>query len=84
MQSPIDSIKRMLGMLARTKPVEYSCDDVQRLLDQFAEAVQSGRNAASLWPLVQQHLDNCPDCREEYEALVRILRAGGASQIASS
>lgn len=81
MNKPVDSIKRMLGMLARTLPVEYSCDDVQRLLDQFAEAVVSGKDASRLWPLVQQHLDNCPDCREEYEALMRVLRADGASPI---
>jgi predicted anti-sigma-YlaC factor YlaD len=81
MANPGDSIKRMLGMLARTLPVEYSCDDVQRLLDQFAEAVVNGKDASRLWPLVEQHLDNCPDCREEYEALMRVLRASGTSQI---
>ncbi len=77
MPNLIDSFKRLLEMLARTTGTEYSCDDVHRLIDQFAEAVLSGKNAAKLWPLIQQHLDNCPDCREEYEALMRILRAGG-------
>lgn len=72
-----------IGKVARqieaTHEIEYSCDDVHRLLDQFAEAVLRGENAANLWPLVQQHLDMCPDCREEFEALMRVLRASGAA-----
>ncbi len=79
MLNPTDLFKQLIGMLARTTAIEYSCDDAHRLLDQFAEAVLSGKNAAKLWPLVQRHLDNCPDCREEFEALMRILRASGAS-----
>ncbi len=32
-------------------------------------------------PLVQQHLEICPDCREEFEALMRILKASPAQNI---
>jgi hypothetical protein len=35
-----------------THEVEYSCDDVLRLLDQFAEAVLRGEDVAELMPLV--------------------------------
>lgn len=65
----------MLQHIARTEAVEYSCDDVLRLLDEFAEAVLRGDDAARLMPLVQKHLEMCPDCREEFEALLRILKA---------
>jgi hypothetical protein len=66
----------MLQMAQHTQPEEYSCDEVYALLDQFAELVmQSGaERAAHLMPLIQQHLDMCPDCREEYESLLRILK----------
>jgi len=68
-----------LGEVARqlevTYEVEYSCDDVHRLLDQFAEAVLRGEDVARLMPLVQRHLDMCPDCREELEALLRVIQA---------
>jgi hypothetical protein len=30
---------------------------------------------SGLMPIVQHHLDTCPDCREEFEALLRILKA---------
>jgi hypothetical protein len=75
MQIPIDKLKAMVRGVARTQETEYSCDDSYRLLDEFAEAVAQGRDAAKLMPLVQQHLDLCPDCREEFEALLRVLQA---------
>lgn len=33
-----------------------------------------GRNAANIMPQVNQHLEMCPDCREEYQTLLHILR----------
>jgi hypothetical protein len=77
MQIPVDKLKAMVRGVARTQETEYSCDDAYRLLDEFAEAVAQGKDAAKLMPLVQQHLDLCPDCREEFEALLRVLRAKG-------
>jgi hypothetical protein len=77
MKIPIDKLKTMVRGVARTQETEYSCDDTYRLLDEFAEAVAQGKDAAQLMPLVQQHLDLCPDCREEFEALLRVLRARG-------
>ncbi len=71
-------MQKMLGMVERTQVVEYSCDQTHELLDQFAEAVARGQDAAQLMPLVQHHLDMCPDCREEFEALMRILQASPA------
>lgn len=78
-EMPLAAVYGLARQLERTLDVEYACDDVQRLLDQFAEAVQHGQDAASLMPLVQQHIDLCPDCREEFEALMRILNASPAS-----
>jgi len=78
-EMPPAVIAKLARDVERTQDVEYSCDDVHRLLDQFAEAVLRGKDAARLMPLVQQHIDLCPDCREEFEALMRILRASPAS-----
>lgn len=64
-----------LHMASVTEDVELSCDEVYDLLDQFAEAARRGEDVATLMPLVQRHLDMCPDCREEYEALQRMLGA---------
>ncbi len=68
-----DSMRKMLSMVARTEAEELSCDDVYRLLDEFAEMIARGEDAASVMPMVKHHVDMCPDCREEFEALVRVL-----------
>ena len=73
-----ETLKKLARQLEQTQEVEYTCEEVHRLLDQFAEAIMRGEDAARLMPLVQQHLDLCPDCREEYEALMRILQASPA------
>ena len=67
--------KKMLMMIEKTQEVELSCDEVHALLDQYTEMALRGEDPSELLPLVHYHLDMCPDCREEYEALTRILQA---------
>lgn len=71
---PDPMTKKLLQSLAMTAENEISCDDVYAVLDQFVEAVKRGENVLLLMPLVRQHLDMCPDCREEYETLLRMLQ----------
>ncbi len=71
----IAEAEKMLVMIQKTQETELSCDDVHELLDQYAEMKLRGEDASALLPLIRFHLDMCPDCREEYEALMRILRA---------
>ncbi|MDY6874803.1 MAG: hypothetical protein SWK90_01170 [Chloroflexota bacterium] len=51
-------------------------------MDRFVEIMLVGKNVAAAMPLVQDHLQRCRDCREEFEALLAMLRAltggGGA------
>lgn len=63
-----------LQALAKTEEHEISCDDVFAVLDELVEAVKRGENPLIFMPLVRQHLDMCPDCREEYETLLRMLQ----------
>jgi predicted anti-sigma-YlaC factor YlaD len=65
---------KMLQALAITEEREISCDEVFAVLDLFAEAVLRGENILPFMPLVRQHLEMCPDCREEYETLLRMLQ----------
>jgi predicted anti-sigma-YlaC factor YlaD len=67
-------LKRFLSMIKNTKENELSCDDVLELIDQFAELAIEGKNVSEIMPQIQQHLDMCPDCREEYESLLEILK----------
>jgi hypothetical protein len=71
---PDPATKGMLESLATTSKQEISCDEVFAVLDQFTEAVQRGENVLLFMPLVRQHLDVCPACRDEYEALLSLLQ----------
>ena len=70
---PSARMQKMLAMLSNTREVELTCDEVFALLDQFTELAAQGEDVAQLMPLVQQHLDMCEDCREEYRVLESIL-----------
>jgi hypothetical protein len=70
-----EALEKMLRGLEQTRDVEITCDEVLQVLDQVAEARLRGEDVARLMPLVQHHLETCADCREELEALLRILRA---------
>ena len=71
----LDTLKKMMHMVGSTRPDEIGCDDCFAQLDQFSELVLAGKNVAEAMPLVQDHLDRCMDCREEFEALLRALKA---------
>ena len=72
---PESKIQDLIKVLEMTRDVELSCDELHNLLDQFAELSLQGKDAENLLPLVDHHLKLCPNCREEYEALLRILKA---------
>ena len=71
---PDADMQKILRALAITEEQEISCEDVFAVLDQFVEAVQRGENVLLFMPLVRQHLDICPACREEYETLLKTLQ----------
>jgi len=74
-----EALEKMVRALEQTRDVEITCDEVLAVLDQVAEAALRGQDVARLMPLVQHHLETCADCREELEALLRILRASPAT-----
>ncbi len=63
-----------LSFLADDSAAMLTCDQVFELIDLYAERAERGEEVAHLMPLVAAHLDMCPDCREHYEALVRVLK----------
>ena len=71
-----DQLTGMVQLIAATRPDEMSCDECFEQLDRFAELHLAGKSAAEAMPLVQDHLDRCGNCREEFELLLAALRAG--------
>jgi hypothetical protein len=71
----LDTLKQMVRGIITARPDEIGCDECFEQLDRFVEMELAGKNAAEAMPLVQDHLERCDDCREEFEALLAALRA---------
>ena len=68
-------LKRMVHNVLTTRPDETGCGECFEQLDRFIEVTLARKNAAEAMPLVQDHLERCRDCREEFEVLLVALRA---------
>jgi hypothetical protein len=71
-------VKQLFSMVERifaTHADEIDCEGCDAEMAHFVELMNAGQDPARLLPLVQEHLDRCGDCREEFEALLAIIRA---------
>ena len=67
-------LKQMVRVVLSTRPDEIGCEECFDQLDRFVEMTLAGKDAAEAMPLVHDHLERCRDCREEFEALLEVLR----------
>ena len=72
-----EMLKQMARGIATTRSDEIGCDECFEQLDQFVEMTLDGKSPAEAMPLVQDHLNRCGDCREEFEALLTAISAVG-------
>ena len=66
-------IKRLVRSILTTRPDEIGCEECLARMDQFVEMELEGKEPGQAMPLVQDHLDRCRDCRQEFEALLTVL-----------
>ena len=69
-----DMMRKLIEQIALTQERELDCGEVFAVLDQYAEAIIAGGDVQEQFALVIQHLEICPDCLEEYEALLTVLQ----------
>ena len=67
--------RALIREIAEVREVEIGCDECFEQLDRFVEMKLSGLDAAQAMPLVQEHLEMCGECREEFAALLAALQA---------
>lgn len=70
----INILKKMIRAIKNTRDEEIGCDECFDQLDQFIELKLKGKSPEEALPLVQDHLDRCQDCREEYEVLLEAIQ----------
>lgn len=68
-----EAVLGILRVLDEVPVEEISCADLYTKLDEYVEREVDQRDAAYLMPVIREHLDMCPECCEEYEALLDVL-----------
>ena len=69
------ALKEIARGIMTARPDEIGCAECFEQMDSFVEMELAGKDAAEAMPLVQDHLDRCGNCREEFEALLAALQA---------
>jgi DNA replication protein DnaD len=66
-------VLKFLKILEDVREEEMSCSEMYDKLDEFVEREVETHDAEKIMPLIQEHLDMCPECCDEYEALLDVL-----------
>lgn len=70
---PDHVVEGVLQLLESVRLQEMPCSEVFARLDEYVERELKDHEAAKVMPLLREHFDICPDCCEEYEALLKAL-----------
>lgn len=62
-------------MVGLTAEEEFACGDFLHHVGEFAESGSEGHSIGELKAAMEKHLSLCPECREEFVALMKILDA---------
>lgn len=73
--SPLTSeqVSTLVELVRLTRNQELNCEECLQHVSEFTERELSGQQIDQVIAAVEHHLALCPECREEYTALKRIL-----------
>lgn len=69
-----EAVLGFLRVLETEDKEEITCDELYAKLDQYVEREVDQKDAAKIMPLMREHLDVCPECCDEYEALLHVIK----------
>ena len=70
-----EQVEALLKMIGLTREDEIDCDECLSQVAEFAERELAGKAIPQGLDAVRHHLAVCAECREEYEALQRVLES---------
>ena len=70
-----DQITNLLGMVHSAEADELDCDGCFGQIAEFADLHLSGQEIPAALRVVETHLQQCACCKDEYNALLKGLRA---------
>lgn len=68
-----EAVQGFLRVLEQVREEELTCTEINAKLDEYVELEVKKEDAAHVMPLIREHLDLCPDCCDEYEALLDVI-----------
>jgi hypothetical protein len=68
-----NAVMGILRVLDEVPGEEITCAELYSKLDEYVEREVDQKDAAYIMPVIREHLDVCPECCEEYEALLDVL-----------
>lgn len=68
-----DQIATLLTLVAGATEDEMSCDDCFAHVAQFVEAELQGATLCESMLKIKNHMQNCPCCKDEYNALMEAV-----------
>lgn len=69
-----EQLRALLTALPRTREVEINCNEFLHHAGYLADLHLTDADIPSALRAVQNHLEICEECREEYEALYQALK----------
>jgi hypothetical protein len=70
-----EELYRLLYFILNTHVEDMDCNRCNSQMAFLADQVAQGADMHVLWPAVEGHLECCAECREEFTALLAIVRA---------
>lgn len=67
-------IQTLVGLISTAESDPLNCDECFGQIGEYAEMALDGRELSEGMMVVQRHLEQCPCCKGEYEALLDALR----------
>ncbi len=68
-------LHKLLQLLEITAPKELNCDDFLDLMAAYSEDYLGGIATGSTYESFRHHLKLCPECTEELNAYLKVLKS---------
>lgn len=68
-------VREFLEAICATRDRELTCGECWDQVAELAERATAGKPIPEALAAVEQHLEDCGECRQEYEALLSALQA---------
>lgn len=66
-------VVKFLQILETLREEEMSCAEMYAHIDEFVEREVKTHDAQKIMPLIQEHIELCSECCDEYEALLDVV-----------